>query len=211
MDLLDDGGVAEIPWAGVFDPAANIRALSAIQARGFRAATDVISRFVSAAAGADMSLGARRSDQAAGKSEGPEGSVASWEQSISRLSELFRDAHDAAINVPNGVASGAVYLNAVASAAVAEVWLHNESPTDLDAVLLRCSDLLSHSGCVLSSENVRLFPNPVPMAGRSRRGVRVEVNLPPDIPSGRYRGTLLVEQHSDAWLPVMLTIANHDA
>ena len=42
----DDGSIADLPWASVFDPAANARALSAIQARGFRAASEVVDRFV---------------------------------------------------------------------------------------------------------------------------------------------------------------------
>src|SRR5271165_3921496 len=42
----DDGNVSDIPWASVFDPALNIRALSEIQARGFRAATEIVNRFV---------------------------------------------------------------------------------------------------------------------------------------------------------------------
>jgi hypothetical protein len=42
----DDGSIADLPWASVFDPAANVRALSAIQARGFRAASEVVDRFV---------------------------------------------------------------------------------------------------------------------------------------------------------------------
>ena len=44
--VADDGSIADIPWASVFDPDHNARALNAIQARGFRAATDVIERLV---------------------------------------------------------------------------------------------------------------------------------------------------------------------
>ena len=33
--MSDDGSNANLPWASVFDPAANARALSAIQAEGF--------------------------------------------------------------------------------------------------------------------------------------------------------------------------------
>ncbi len=45
----DDGGTTDVPWASVFDPAANARALSAIQAEGFRAASKLVDRFVSRA------------------------------------------------------------------------------------------------------------------------------------------------------------------
>jgi hypothetical protein len=40
-----DDDLTELPWASVFDPAANARALSAIQAEGFRAASRVVDRF----------------------------------------------------------------------------------------------------------------------------------------------------------------------
>ncbi|WP_099021779.1 hypothetical protein [Mycolicibacterium palauense] len=41
-----DGSMSEVPWALVFDPAANVRALGEIQARGFRAAAELVDRFV---------------------------------------------------------------------------------------------------------------------------------------------------------------------
>src|ERR1700761_7602886 len=41
-----DGSTNDVPWASVFDPAANARALSVIQAEGFRAASEILDRFV---------------------------------------------------------------------------------------------------------------------------------------------------------------------
>jgi hypothetical protein len=46
--LGDDGTIDDLPWASVFDPAANARALSAIQAEGFRAASRIVDRFAKA-------------------------------------------------------------------------------------------------------------------------------------------------------------------
>ena len=45
----DDGNISDLPWTAVFDPVANARALSAIQAEGFRAAAKLVDRFVSIA------------------------------------------------------------------------------------------------------------------------------------------------------------------
>ena len=45
-ELGDDGVISDLPWASVFDPANNMRALGEIQARGFRAATELVDRFV---------------------------------------------------------------------------------------------------------------------------------------------------------------------
>ena len=43
---FEDGAIGEAPWASVFDPDANLRAVGEIQARGFRAASEVVDRFV---------------------------------------------------------------------------------------------------------------------------------------------------------------------
>ena len=40
------GSTDDLPWASVFDPAANARALNAIQAEGFRAASQIVDRFI---------------------------------------------------------------------------------------------------------------------------------------------------------------------
>ena len=47
MDEANEGGSSnDLPWASVFNPAANVRAFSAIQADGFRAASELVERFV---------------------------------------------------------------------------------------------------------------------------------------------------------------------
>src|SRR5690348_1693367 len=44
------GMSSELPWSSVFEPKGNMRALSAIQADGFRAASELVDRFVRIAA-----------------------------------------------------------------------------------------------------------------------------------------------------------------
>ena len=61
----DDGTIDDLPWASVFDPAANARALSAIQAEGFRAASRIVDRFVRAVeSNSDGEASVRASDAA---------------------------------------------------------------------------------------------------------------------------------------------------
>ncbi len=60
--LGDDGTIDDLPWASVFDPAANARALSAIQAEGFRAASRIVDRFARAV-GSAGSVGSAASGQ----------------------------------------------------------------------------------------------------------------------------------------------------
>jgi hypothetical protein len=63
-----DGHNGGLPWASVFDPAGNARALTGIQAEGFRAASQIVDRFVRIASnglngdGQPASPGARLSD-----------------------------------------------------------------------------------------------------------------------------------------------------
>ena len=87
-----------------------------------------------------------------------------------------------------------------------EVWLHNHGAEDLGKVRLRCSDLLAHDGALIDSAMVRFEPDTVPMVARCSRGVTVEIDVPEDIATGNYRGTLLADGYPDIWLPVVLTV-----
>jgi hypothetical protein len=194
-DLRDDGGATEIPWASVFDPAANITALAAIQAQGFRAATRVINQFVHS--GPDLSFAARRQDGTGSDAPGP---ASMWERLITRLAT----DDGAAVDVIAGTARGHVQLRAANGEATQEVWLHNGGATDVDPVALRCSDLLSHDGQVLRGDAVTVDPNPVPMPGRCSRGVVIRVCVA-GVAAGCYRGTLVADRR-DVWLPITVEV-----
>jgi hypothetical protein len=211
----DDASMAELPWASVFDPAANVRALSAIQARGFRAATEVVDRFVRLT---DRGFGAPVGPAEENASDGNDSGgypeigrlVKSLQNAVSQLGESTLGATKSAepgLDLGNSAASGEAQLEATEPGpAVTEVWLHNRGPVDLGKVRLRCSDLLSHDGAVIESSRIRLEPDVVPMPDRCSRGVTVEVDVPQGLSPGRYRGTLLADGHADVWLPVVLNI-----
>jgi hypothetical protein len=211
----DDASMAELPWASVFDPAANARALSAIQARGFRAATEVVDRFVRLTErGFGAPIGPTEETPFDGNDSGgyPEIGrlVKSLQNAVSQLGDATLGATkstEPGLDLGNSAASGEARLEATESGpAVTEVWLHNRGPMDLGKVRLRCSDLLSHDGTVIDSSRVRFEPDVVPMPDRSSRGITVEVDVPQDLPTGRYRGTLLADGHADVWLPVVLNM-----
>jgi hypothetical protein len=211
----DDASMAELPWASVFDPAANVRALSAIQARGFRAATEVVDRFVRLT---DRGFGAPVGPAEESASDGNDSGgypeigrlVKSLQNAVSQLGESTLGATKSAepgLDLGNSAASGEAQLEATEPGpAVTEVWLHNRGPVDLGKVRLRCSDLLSHDGAVIESSRIRLEPDVVPMPDRCSRGVTVEVDVPQGLSPGSYRGTLLADGHADVWLPVVLNI-----
>ena len=218
----DDGNVSDIPWASVFDPALNIRALGEIQARGFRAATEIVNRFVRMAdtnsvADPAMQSGAfRPGGRPAGRPAPPPPDVDRvlqlWQRLAAQTLESLRGAAGphggiATVDIQHATSSGAVSLVASEPGAVStEVWLHNAGADDLGKVRLRCSDLLAHDGAVIASAMVRFEPDTVPMVARCSRGVTVQIDVPDDIGPGHYRGTLLADGYPDIWLPVVLSV-----
>jgi hypothetical protein len=226
-----DGNINELPWASVFDPAANARALSAIQAEGFRAASELVDRFVRIAAtgvgrsaGSDARSDSRSTPSAASLTQDQradlfgatdiEPLIRSWWSMVGQflLGSVPRatdspEADPAALDFSNSEAQGRLDLEAtVPGTTTAEVWLHNRAAKDLGEVALRCSDLLAYDGGVMESGAVTFIPAAVPMPGRSSRGIELKIEVPQEVQPGLYRGTLLVEGHPELWLPVVLTV-----
>jgi hypothetical protein len=221
----DDGTIDDLPWASVFDPAANARALSAIQAEGFRAASRIVDQFVRAvgsttngeatAPPADETDGnaAVNADDAGGGLPEFERLTRAWWSMVGQF--LLRSTSSTAtvrsgsvsLDVNNPDAKRAVNLDApVGGSANSEVWLHNRGPDDRGDVRLHCSDLLSHDGNLIRADAMRMDTAVVPMPARSSRGVAIAIDIAPEVHPGVYRGTLLASGHPDLWLPVMLTV-----
>lgn len=216
----DDGAISDVPWALIFDPAVNVRALGEIQARGFRAAADLVDRFVNLA---DHNPSVVPETDVAGSTHGESSSgtgrfdveqlLDSWKGIIGQVAGSLRGAGSrqrpgaAAVDIVASHASGQVNVGVSEPSVVyTEVWLHNSGPTDRGTVVMRCGDLVSHDGSVLSAAQVRFDPDPVPMPARCSRGVAVQITIGEDVAPGRYHGTLLVDGYPDIWLPVVLTV-----
>ncbi len=215
----DNGAMSDVPWALVFDPAVNVRALGEIQARGFRAAADLVDRFVNITehrppTAAGDAPQADPTEQSNGTSvPDVERLLDSWKSVVGQLAGSVRGAvgesrtGGAAFDFVGAQATGQLVLAATEPGTVsAEVWLHNGGPTDRGSVVLRCGELISHEGSVIGSGQVRFEPDTVPMPARCSRGVVVHVDVGENVTPGRYHGTLLVEGHPDIWLPVLLTV-----
>jgi hypothetical protein len=218
-----DGSINDLPWASVFDPAANARALSAIQAQGFRAASEIVDRFARIATtglngkdrpttSAAPSTDDRRADLFGATDIEP--LIRSWWVMIGQL--LLGSAphvpdpasvHAASLDFSNAATEGRLDLAATSpGAAKAEVWLHNRAAADRGQIQLRCSDLLAHDGSVVTSGAVMFDPAAVAVPGRSSRGIEVKIEVPQGVQPGTYRGTLLAQRHPHLWLPVVLTV-----
>jgi hypothetical protein len=215
------GSMGDVPWASVFDPSANARALSAIQAEGFRAASELVDRFVRSAGG-----GAGASGGAAGPAaqlsveqrESVTGALdleplmRSWFAMVGQY--LMGADHTvgsvvdgAALDLADASSSGALALAiTLPGMATAEVWVHNRSGLDLGDITLRCSELMADSGNVIRSDEIRLDPEVVAMPARCSRGVIFEVKVSQDISPGLYRGNLLVQEHAELCLPVTMRV-----
>jgi hypothetical protein len=218
-----DGRNGDLPWASVFEPAANARALTAIQTEGFRAASEIVDRFVRIASnglngdGRASTVASLSDDQRAdlfGATD-VEPLIRSWWSVVGQMfvrSAPPRVATEdspvpATLDFSNAEARGQLSLEADGAGAVnAEVWLHNASANDLGQVRLRCSDLLSDDGNVVASGVMAFDPAVVPLPGRSSRGIDVKIEVPHNAQPGLYRGTLLVEGHPNLWLPVALAV-----
>jgi hypothetical protein len=221
----DDGTIDDLPWASIFDPAANARALSAIQAEGFRAASMIVDQFVRAVGSStNGEATATPVDSTNGNAtvnaNGPVDGIQELErltrawwsmagQFLLRSMPLTQTAvsESVSLDVNSLDAKGAVNLEApVGGSANSEVWLHNRGPDDRGDVRLRCSDLLSHEGKMIGADAVRMDNAAVAMPARSSRGVAITVDIAPEVAPGIYRGTLLAGGHPDLWLPVILTV-----
>jgi hypothetical protein len=223
----DDGTIDDLPWASVFDPAANARALSAIQAEGFRAASRIVDQFVRAVgstANGEATATPAETDATNGNAAVNANGSVDGIQEFERLTRawwsmvgqfLLRSmpltpktgGESVSLDVNNPDSKRGVNLEAaVGGSASAEVWLHNRGSEDRGDVRLHCSDLLSHDGNVIHADAVRVDAAVVPMSRRSSRGVVITIDVAPEIGPSVYRGTLLANGHPDLWLPVVLTV-----
>lgn len=216
----DDGTISDLPWTAVFDPVANARALSAIQAEGFRAAAKLVDRFVVAAEtnrdGSESSSGSSGN----GSTPPPPAAAGSdvdlilrswwslWGQMLRSMPSVGANGSGpATFELAGDNAGGPVHLHVDgAGGASTEIWLHNSGTEDMDDVRLLCGGLMSHDGHVIDSEAVRFAPDCIYMPGRSSRGVTMEVVVGESTPAGRYRGTLLAQGHPDLWLPFVVSV-----
>jgi hypothetical protein len=218
---IDDANFKDLPWASIFDPAANARTLNSIQAEGFRAASELVDRVVRIARGglngtdwpaissAPLS-NEQRADIFGATDVAP--LLRSWWSVFGQML-LGADAHDPPgpeepdLDLERAETRGRIELVATApGVATAEVWLHNRGTSDFGGVTIHCSELLAHDGNVIPSGTIRVSPQVVAMPPRSSRGIVVQARISPDVHPGTYRGNLLASGGSGLWLPVALAV-----
>ena len=224
---MDGGGQngqgPDVPWASVFDPAANLRALTTIQSEGFRAASEIVDRVVRLAAqrpdGTERS--ARQANPLSTEQRADllgatdvEPLISSWWAMVSQFlmgtgAQIPAKGPTVAPTLDFSAADSAGRLEMGASpggTATSEVWLHNAADDDLGRIRLRCSALMADDGSIIDAAAIRFDPKTVPMPGRSSRGVGVTVKVAKKVRPGLYRGSVLVEGRPTLWLPIAVTV-----
>ena len=192
----------------LFDPVAGMRAMADIQADGLRAASELLERML----GHDREgLGPR--DPTPASNYAP--LVDAWADLLQRIAAgLTQPVQPGGVTVPvdsSGVGPP-VRLSLEEyrredDAAVAELWLHNGTPSAVGPLALRCGPLTASDGSVLEGAEVRFEPGKVArLPPRSSRGVLVSLAATGSPRSGVYRGTIQADGAPKLWLPVEVAI-----
>lgn len=214
-DVSDDGTLAGLPWASVFDPASNLRALGEIQRRGLNAAGEVVERLVRSVDGQSSAAAGSFGDEASDEGNPDlENLAKSWAWLFQRVAGSWGDMFSssaagphASIDLGLDASDGSLQLGGDnVEAVTGEVWLHNPLGTAIGDVVLRSGELLSHTGSAIPASAVSFDPaEAISMPPRSSRGIVVHVDVRAAA-TGIYRGTLLVQDHPDAWLPFVVVL-----
>ncbi|MEH3132211.1 MAG: hypothetical protein PGN27_19855 [Mycolicibacterium neoaurum] len=225
---MENGTGKGLPWASVFDSAANMRALTAIQAEGLRAASKLVDRFITAASdsvntfgGAAGSRSALSEDQRAdlwGATD-IEPLLASWWKLVDQFGRGFAagnreprgtDDGQPVLDITARSATGRIAMDSArGDTATAEIWLDNRGADDAGEIRLRIGTLESDGGTVVSAADVDLRPATVAMPARAGRGVVLQIHA--RVPAGVYRGILFTQGHPDLWLPIELAVSDQPA
>ena len=223
---MENGTGNGLPWASVFDSAANMRALTAIQAEGLRAASKLVDRFITAASdsvntfgGVAGSRSALSEDQRAdlwGATD-LEPLLASWWKLVDQFGRGFASSANRepqgtgdgppVLDITAGSATGRIaFDSARGDTATAEIWLDNRGVDDAGEIRLRIGTLESDGGSVIPAVDVDLRPAAVAMPAHSGRGVLLQIHV--RVPPGVYRGVLFTQGHPDLWLPIELAVSD---
>ena len=225
------------PWASLFDPAANARALADVQALGLRAAGELVERFVRSG---DVGGPATNRDAppaaggepAGSEAGGPAGEVGRllevWMELLRQTAETFAATNGAArpgsqdesrrdaparvrIDLTTGPSSGTprvvVDTRGGTVDGVAELWLHNDTTESVGPVELHCGDLRSPEGDVLAA-TLHFEPARVrELPARSGRGIQVCIGAAAPLIPGRYRTVVQAAGAPDVWMPLEVVVA----
>jgi hypothetical protein len=214
---------AGLPWASVFDPVANARALQQVQRRGLKAAGELVDRLVSVVDGdEDFDATTTNGGPAGARPATSPGAdlVGVWADLVTRtLQAMARLAVPDAgppeaptggpvwVDIATGRGSGAVELSDGSPASPVEVWIHNPTHQGVGPLKFHVGELRSPDGAALAGDAVRLEPDVVEaLPGRSSRAIRAAFCANEGVAAGCYRGLLQAAGAAEVAVPVEVTV-----
>jgi hypothetical protein len=202
-----DGESGQKPTRPLLDPVAGMRAMADIQAEGLRAAGDLIERVL----GSEPDSPRPRPSSPAGDYTAL---VDAWADLLRRTVDGFaRLGRPGAVTVAvDSTDIGpqvrlALRESGDADGSVAEVWLHNGTPSAVGPLALRCGPLSDPEGTVFEGADVCFEPPEVALLpARSSRAVTVSLAASPPLRPGTYRGTIQARGAPRLWLPLEVVV-----
>lgn len=195
--------------------------LADIQERSVRAATELVDRVVAGVAGARPAAGAEdgRSSQPVGGTGGTGGVgdlagawAELWRQSVAGLAGLLTGGETAGgprldVDRPGPGVAVRITLAPGEHSGTTELWLHNESSTDIDGIEVHVSGLRTHDRYEIGDERISFEPVTFTLPGRSSRGVAVTVDAL-DCAPGEYRGLVQARGLPGSWVPLEVVVTD---
>jgi hypothetical protein len=197
------------------------RDLSEVQRRGIETAMDVFDRLIAELDGFD---GRRpRVDPSLGGSDGAEPSElpqlrAAVARTVDVYADLFRRTIELYADVVESVLrsggteadrNGAevTLAGSPGTEAVAAVWIHNTTPTWVDAVALRMTDLTAHDGSRIAASAASFTPEILHVGPGASRSSSLSLRVPASAAPGLYVGHVLATGLPGTRLSVCLVVA----
>ena len=220
-DGRHDAGAGGLPWSSLLDPVANAKALGDVQARGLRAAGELVERLVRSVDGAPETDAAPVDDGTDAASPAGDASrlLEVWIDLLRRTADSFGRLTDrpasgpaeragAAVDVGTGSATGQVRLvvSPKGEGPGAEMWVHNGTAEDLGPVGLHAGELRSADGDRLDAEVTFAPAQLAEVAARSSRGIAVGLAAGDLLAAGTYRALVQVEGAPDLWLALEVVV-----
>jgi hypothetical protein len=215
------GDSSGVPWASLFDPIANARAVAEIQAQALRAAGDLVERVTGRVDGTSTPPVA--SPTAGGGDDAPSGGdaaalIETWIGLLQRASEAFGQAFNAdrnegaRVEIDLGADSqtNLLLLEVDDSGGVMsgsrELWLHNGTTTAIGPLQFHTGELRSADGEILAA-TVAYDPHSVEsLPARSSRGIGVSIEKDGELASGTYRGLIQIAGAQQVWLTIEVVV-----
>jgi hypothetical protein len=188
---------------------------------GFRAASEVVERFISSMGQTDPRIGSEADPRSSG------GQRAAFRQLradlaravdanldlVRRAFDLYAGAVDRLLgnaSAPDGGGEGShLKLPPVLAGhrASSTLWVHNTTPSASPALILRASDLVSHTGETIRSDGFEFEPAEIDIAPpNSSVAVAVGLAIDPAVLPGRYRGYVFVTNLPDEFMTIEVEV-----